>query len=286
MGGSSNQSAQPQIPRALQSLYKGAGRTLGGVSDELFGEYERVRGRGFMAPDAWQRTGGAADLAGFGMFDLDIDPAQAELMAMEYAQRYAGDADVDARLRSIILGRGDADYDAVLRPIEARERERLGADIREQVGSRAGSMFNRGLLQEVSTAFTDLAERGQLMRLQARERALDRSLNASQVLDSRNRFNISALLESGGRLRGIEEANLNRMYQDYIMRKFQMPLEIAKTQAGVASNAQLYQPTYGPSKMAGFLGGAASGAAIGTSISPGWGTAIGAVGGGIIGAMG
>jgi hypothetical protein len=46
------------------------------------------------------------------------------------------------------------------------------------------------------------------------------------------------------------------------------------------------QQTLNKNVAAGALGGAASGAAAGTAILPGWGTAIGAVGGGILGALG
>lgn len=45
-------------------------------------------------------------------------------------------------------------------------------------------------------------------------------------------------------------------------------------------------PVQGKSPLMGGLGGAATGAYLGTQIMPGWGTAIGAVGGGLLGAFG
>lgn len=49
------------------------------------------------------------------------------------------------------------------------------------------------------------------------------------------------------------------------------------------STSNTTQPFYGPSKGENALGGAAAGASAGTAIMPGWGTAIGAVAGGLYG---
>jgi len=56
-------------------------------------------------------------------------------------------------------------------------------------------------------------------------------------------------------------------------------------QGNYGNTQTLTQPITGPSQAASALSGAASGAAIGTSIYPGWGTAIGAIGGGLYGLL-
>lgn len=84
---------------------------------------------------------------------------------------------------------------------------------------------------------------------------------------------------SGAQARGIPSAMLQGLPQQNIA-------GLLGNAGNIAANAASYQgPPEGPSQLASAGAGAVSGAAMGTAVLPGWGTAIGAVAGGLLGAF-
>lgn len=238
MGGE-RESASPQIPKEVRDFITLAKR----ITNQAYSDLRA--GRGFLSED-----------------ELRVDPTRNELAASDYAYRISRDPMFKDRLNEILMGTGEGDVDAAYRAVEARERERLGADIKETVGGRVGSIIGSALPREISSAFTDLAERGVVNRIGVRERSLDRSLNAGQVLTGYDAMIANMLMGTGQNIRGIEESNIARIAEQGRARYYGVPIQLASTASGAASSAPMYQPTYGPGRTAGLLAGAATGASI------------------------
>lgn len=102
-------------------------------------------------------------------------------------------------------------------------------------------------------------------------------------------FGASMLGTQGEQNRALQQSWLDANYGQYLdargwdVSRFNPLLQgLAAVQGGTVTGTSPYQ---GPSAGAGALGGAASGAAMGSAFGP-WGTAIGAVGGGLMGYFG
>jgi hypothetical protein len=100
----------------------------------------------------------------------------------------------------------------------------------------------------------------------------------------------SALSAVGGQQQAQGQAEINADINRYIQEQY-LPLMLAREIAGLAFGLPIggtVTQSQGPgtSPFAGALGGAASGAAMGTMVMPGWGTAGGAIIGGLMGLLG
>jgi hypothetical protein len=273
-------SDQPEVPDALKGLTKFAQSTLirTYLGDPIWKYNDHTSGRPWK--ELIGRTGGLDKLLeepGFGM-DLTVDPSAGELEAAESALRTFGK---DSRFSAILSSLGDIavgtdqDFDTALRAVQRREFERGSADIRENLGN-IGSAFSEGVARGISDYRAQLGEKLAVDSFNLRNQDRFSRINAAQAYTGVAGAGFGELLRTGGVLRGIEEANLNRVYQDILTRKVQIPLAFAQAAFGGSSSVQLWQPTYGPS-------GAASGAAAGATIG---GAAAGAEAGGLSGPWG
>lgn len=99
-----------------------------------------------------------------------------------------------------------------------------------------------------------------------------------------------ALSAVGGQQQTQQQTEINAAIQKFAQENY-LPLDLAQQIAGIAFGLPIGGSTTtssggGASPAMGALGGAASGAAMGTMIMPGWGTAGGAVIGGLMGLLG
>lgn len=99
-----------------------------------------------------------------------------------------------------------------------------------------------------------------------------------------------ALSAVGGQQQSQQQAEINAAVQKFAQENY-LPLDLAQEIAGIAfglpiGGTQTTSSGGGPSPAMGALGGAASGAAMGTMVMPGWGTAGGALIGGLMGLLG
>lgn len=231
---------------------------------------------------------------GFGM-DLSVAPDISELAARSAVMRtYGGQGfrDIQEGIGDLAMTGGFEDSTDVLRAIKEREFDVGSARIKEQLGSQAGTMFTQALPYELGRFRADLGERLAREAVGLREAALNRRLQASALFPQVAGAAAEQLRGAGANIRGIREANLQRRYQDILLRRFQLPFQGAGTLTGAAGAPQYYQPTYGPGPAAGALSGALSGAGLaGTLMSAGainswnpWGWAM-LGGGALLGAM-
>lgn len=284
------ETGQPQVPDALKPLTNFARGTLvRSYEGEPIFEYKPIY---FDGKEVGQkkvlvgRTGGLKQLLeqpGFGL-DLNIEASQGELQAAESALRSFG---MDSRFGNILQNLGDIavgtdqDYDTALRAVQAREFERGSADIRENLGSIGGA-FSEGVVRGISDYRAQLGEKLAVDSFQLRNADRAMRIGAAQAYTGVGSQGIGELLRTGGILRGIDEANLNRAYQDIITRRASIPISFAQAAFGGASGMQLWQPTYGPggaaagAQVGGMIGGAAAGATEGGVSGP-WGAVIGAL---------
>jgi hypothetical protein len=141
--------------------------------------------------------------------------------------------------------------------------------------------FGGGLAKEAETSALADAFAG----LYGQER--QRQMQAAAMAPSVGYSDIAALSQVGGQREMFEQ----QMLQDQLNR---WNFEQQSPYNRLAAQSQIIQGGFpggsvtdpiNRNRGAGALGGALSGAAMGTSIMPGWGTAIGAIGGGIMGAL-
>jgi hypothetical protein len=101
---------------------------------------------------------------------------------------------------------------------------------------------------------------------------------------------INALSQVGAQREGYagdllaEQIARHEFQQNLPYEKLQQYASIVQPGLGIGGQRTSMSPLY-RNRAAGALGGAASGAMIGSQIMPGWGTAIGAIGGGLLGSM-
>lgn len=136
-------------------------------------------------------------------------------------------------------------------------------DQQMQAAQQAGQLYNTGIGQQVVAGQT------------------------AQQLANQAYTDAAALSEAGGVLDDYQQQLINADIDRY-------NYDAQKALTALSNYNQLIQGNYGGtttsmgqqgggSKLGGALGGAMTGAAIGSQIMPGWGTAIGAVGGGLLG---
>lgn len=207
-----------------------------------------------------------------------FDPLQ--IQAQQQAIDFAGGAGgflptaQDALMRT---ARGDFLYggegfdqavDAATRQVQPHILSTFGG-----AGRGTGGLAQTAIAQAISDAFA-----GQY----GAERA--RQLTAATALPEFGLLSSDILSQIGGQRQGMDQKRLMAPItaQEMLLQAAGGGVPLG---AMLGSTSTGTQPIYN-NRGAGVLGGAASGAATGTMIMPGWGTAIGAVAGGLLGGMG
>lgn len=133
-----------------------------------------------------------------------------------------------------------------------------------------------------------LSDFGAARGLESQRQLAERGYQVGRYGDERQ-LTTNAALQAIGLAPQIADANAMRALQAGML-PYETNLDRLSQYASIlgglpfGTQSQQSQPTY-RNRAAGAAGGALSGAAVGTSIMPGWGTAIGAVGGGLLGAF-
>jgi hypothetical protein len=177
--------------------------------------------------------------------------------------------------------------DAAAMQAAARTSAGLRSDAFSNAQQMATQDINRGMQAGVFNSQQGLA--GQQVALGALGMAGGFAGDAQRA----NYADIAALEGSGATQQGMTQAGLDVSYQDWLNSQ-NHALNMVGARAGIGAQIpygqtvtmQSNSPTARGNPAMGALGGAMSGAAAGSMIMPGWGTAIGAVGGGLLGALG
>lgn len=146
----------------------------------------------------------------------------------------------------------------------------------------AGNLFNQSQGQQLQAANIDSDVYGQQLSQQ------NQLANMSGQLANQDYMNIDRLMGVGGRVEDLgrqaltDRINRFNFYQNRPQQNLQNYLANIRGSYGNVNTAQ----GGGANKAQGALGGAMAGAQLGSQIYPGWGTAIGAIGGGLLGYMG
>lgn len=256
------------------------GAQSSGAPQQLGSSFTRMGKRQLKGIEEWLGQQGP----GFGL-NLNIDPTAADYAAQAATMRTFGGEGwntIEDALGGLARHGGYQDVEATYQPLMRRKMDEMSAQIREQFG-QFGAVNSTGAAQAIGRAGTELTQNMMVEMLGAKERAMGRQLQAAGLMGQLGATRAQALMGVGANMRGIAQGNLDRAYQDIMLRKYQMPLGLA--QAALTGTGQIpyYQQAYGPSGMANMLGMMAAGASIGSAFGP-WGAGIGAGAGTLLGA--
>lgn len=146
-------------------------------------------------------------------------------------------------------------------------------DLATQLGNTDAGLVNSMYQQNMGNMLQGAQGLSQNYNTAAQQQ-LAGSMNAPNIVNSTNAA-LTNLYNMGGNQQAYNQNVINAPWQ--LLNNYS---GLVQGQYGGTTSTPYYQ-----NQTAGALGGAASGAALGSAILPGWGTAIGAVGGGIAGAF-
>lgn len=272
------QQAQQGAPN-LQAANDSAGRALSGWNPAM--PYAANAAAGGLsnnpANQALSQYGTGNNQYAQGLFNqASQDVGNAVNAQFAQAGRYGGNA---AHTGEMYRQQGNL-YNQMMTPLAEAERNR-GLTAQQTMGSLYDSGQNRAL--QGADLFGSMYSQGNTDAM--RQQGLMGSLYSYGQMPGQ------AMLDIGGMYEGQAQNYINddRARYEY---QSQAPWGNLERYAGLmgalpsTQNSTQNNQVPGPNRLMTTAGGAMSGAAMGTSIMPGWGTAIGAIAGGLYGAVG